>query len=129
MKAQPILVVTGVLLFGCGAAALFAPQEIGTLLGRGGPGPSPLMVQLLGAGLLSLGFLDWFTRFSTIEGIYGRPVLMTNFAYFFIVAATLLRHAAAPGSTLVTWIGAGISGVLAAWFGRLLFFPPRGVAQ
>jgi len=36
MKAQPILVVTGILLFGCGVAALFAPEEIGRLLGEGG---------------------------------------------------------------------------------------------
>jgi len=62
MKAQPILVVTGILLLGCGAA-------------------------------------------------------------------TLLRHAAAPGSALVTWLGAGISGILAVWFARLLFVPPKPVAK
>jgi len=33
-----------------------------------------VLIQQMGAGLLALGFLDGLTRFTTIGGLYGRPV-------------------------------------------------------
>jgi hypothetical protein len=129
MKAQPILLVSGLLLFGGGTAALFAPQEIAALLRAPSEGTNPLLVQLLGAGLFALGFLDWVSRFSSIGGIYGRPVLLANFAYFFTATATLLHHASASGSTHLEWLFVGISAVLAIWYARYLFFPPKPVTK
>jgi hypothetical protein len=129
MKAQPVLLVSAVLLFGCGTAALFAPQEIAALMRAPAAGADPLLVQLLGAGLFALGFLDWFSRFSTIGGIYGRPVLLANFAYFFTTAATLFHHASAAGSVRLEWSVVGVSAVLAGWYAKYLFFPQRPVTQ
>ena len=124
MKTQPILLVAGLLLLCSGVAALFAPQEVAQFLGSRGQPASPVVVQLLGAGLFSLGFLDWFSRFSAIGGIHGRPVLLANLSFFFIAATTLGRYALGAGGAVEAWLLAGLSGLMAAWFGRLLFFPP-----
>ena len=129
MKAQPILLVSGLLLCGCGMAALFAPQDIAGMLGASRDGANPLVVQLLGAGIFALGFLDWFSRFSTIGGIYGRPVLLANFAYFFSTTATLFRHALASGNARLEWLLVGIGAMFAVWYARYLFFPPKPVTK
>ena len=123
MKPRPILLVSAVLLLGCGVAALFAPEEIAGVLGAQGQATSKVVVQLLGAGLFALGFLDWFVRFATIGGLYGRPVIVANLAFFFIATTTLGRHAIDSGSGLA-WGLTGIVAVLAAWFGRFLLYPP-----
>ena len=124
MKPRPILLVAGLLLLCSGMAALFLPQEIARFLGSRGHPASPVVVQLLGAGLFALGFLDWFSRFSALGGIHGRPVLIANLSFFFIAAITLGRSALANGSSVEAWVLAGLSGLMAAWFGRLLLFPP-----
>jgi hypothetical protein len=129
MKAQPILVVSGVLLFGGGVAALFAPQEIGVLLSKQGQPTSPVVVQLLGAGLFALGFLDWVARFSTIGGVYGRSVVVANVAYFFTTAATLVHHALRSERAGLAWLLACITGLLAVWFARFLLLPPKLVEK
>ena len=78
----------------------------------------------LGAGLFALGFLDWFSRFSAVGGIHGRPVLVANLSFFFIAATTLGRHALGADGVAAAWPLAGLTGLMAAWFGRLLLLPP-----
>jgi hypothetical protein len=129
MKVQPVLLVSALLLAGCGIAALFAPQEIAAFLGAPGIGAGPLLVQMAGAGLFALGLLDWISRFSTIGGIYGRPVLLANFAYFFSASATLFHHASAAGSARAEWIAVGIGAVMAAWYAKHLFFARAAAAS
>jgi hypothetical protein len=108
----------------CGLAALFAPQEIAARLGAQGQATSQVVVQLLGGSLFALGFLDWFSRFSPIGGIFGRPVLVTNLAFFFIATTVLGRHALDSGSGVHAWLPMGGTGALALWYGGLMFFPP-----
>ncbi len=129
MKPQPILVTASALLIACGVAALFAPQEIAAALAGHGQATAPLVVQLLGTGLFALGFLDWFSRYSPIGGIYGRPVLLANFFYFFTVTATFARYAASSEDGRPAWFLALATGALAAWFAKILFRPAKIVAQ
>ena len=128
MKPQPILLVSAILLLASGVAALFAPEEIAGVLGAHGQATSKVVVQLLGAGLFALGFLDWFVRFATIGGLYGRPVVVANLAFFFIATTTLGRHARDTGSG-TAWVLAAIVAVLAVWFGRFLLYPPGEQAR
>jgi hypothetical protein len=125
MKTQPILLISALALFGCGIVTLFAPQELAALLTGPGAAANPLIVQLLGAGFLALGVLDWVSRFSSIGGIYGRPVLLANFAYFFTTTATLFHHASAAGSAPVAWTFVSVGAVLTLWYARFLFLPPK----
>jgi hypothetical protein len=122
----PILLVAGLLLLCSGVATLFARQEVARLLGSRGQLASPVVVQFLGAGLFALGFLDWLSRFSAIGGIHGRPVLIANLSFFFIAATTLGRSALGAGGAVETWVLAGLSVLMAAWFGRFLLFSPAG---
>ena len=125
MKSQPILVISGVLLGTVGMAALFVPDEVGALLHQAGEAASPLLIQLLGTALFSLGFLNWFSRTATIGGIFGRPLLLTNWAFFFTCTSTLFRHALARSNARGEWLFVVIGAVLAIWFTRYLFFPPK----
>ncbi len=104
---------------------MFAPQEIGALLGRGEASGTPVAVQLLGAALFALGLLDWYTRFSTMGGIYGRPVMLANFAYFVAASMTLTRHALRSAAGGPAWLAAGVTGALAIGFALRLFGPSK----
>lgn len=128
MKLQPILVISGVLLGTLGMAALFVPDDVGALFRQAGEAASPLVIQLLGTALFSLGFLNWFSRTATIGGIFGRPLLLTNWAFYFTCTATLFRHALARGNARTEWLFVAIGAALAIWFTRYLFFPPKPAA-
>ncbi len=126
MKIQPILFVSSLLLTGLGIVTLFVPDEIAGFLSKSGQATSGVMVQLLAGALFALGILDWMNRYATIGGIYGRPVVLANFALFFITTTTLARYAPAAGGGIVLWGATGVCGILAALYARLFFGSPRG---
>jgi len=132
MKPQPILLASAVLLMASGVATLFAPDEIAVILARSGEPASAMVVQLLGGALFALGFLDWMNRFATIGGIYGRPIVVANLAFFFIAATTFARRAFRAGagaigrSDLPLWVALAICAALAVAYARYMFTSPRG---
>ena len=82
-------------------------------------------VQLLAAAWLGLATLNWSTRGFTMGGILGRPVLLANFAHYFIAAASTVRPVLAggrPGPLAVLVV----FGLLAAAYGYLLLAPTPG---
>lgn len=116
-----LLVFSAVLYLLAGAAALFAPQE---LLSFAGAVPGDLNVSLLqavGAAFLGFGMLNWLSRFSRIGGIYGRPVVVANFAHAFAAAALLVKAVPRGNGSPLAWAALGIYGVLALLFGIKLF--------
>lgn len=125
MKPQPSVFAAAVLLMACGALALFMPQELAGGLDRAGAPTSPLVVQLLAGALFAVGMLDWMSRFATIGGIYGRPVVLTNLVLFFTAAMTLVRHAMRVGGA-GPWAAFGVSAFFAVWFARIMFLPSPG---
>ena len=63
---------------------------------------------------------NWMTRGFTMGGIYGRPVVMTNFTLFFVAATTTVRPVLAggrPGPIGVLLV----FGLFAVAYGYLLF--------
>ncbi|HEY6572442.1 MAG TPA: hypothetical protein VI198_03915 [Candidatus Eisenbacteria bacterium] len=125
MKIQPLLLVSAILLMCLGVVTLFAPDEIAGLLSKSGVATRGVVVQLLAGALFALGILDWMNRYATIGGIYGRPVVLANFAFFFITATTLARHAPAAGG-IAFWGATGVCGILAALYALLFFGSARG---
>jgi hypothetical protein len=117
---------------GLGGVTLFAPDELAALVGTTGQGSGAMVMQLLGGALFAIGFLDWMNRFATIGGIYGRPVVAANLAFFFIAATTFARRAlrAGPdaGAGPLLWGALGVSGILALAYGRIMFASPRAQA-
>jgi hypothetical protein len=135
MRPTPILLLSAILLIATGIATLFAPDEIAVVLAKAGQTTGGTIVQLLGGALFALGLLDWMNRFATVGGIYGRPVVLANFAFFFISATTIARlvmrtggremAGAGSGAGLAAWGALAISALLAFAYGRLFFTAPR----
>ena len=104
-------------LLGLGVLFVFAPEEVGPVLtGRA----DPLAFSLLGAALVGLGAVNWMTRHQPLGGIYGRPVVVANFAHFVIGGLTLLRAGLDGEATGWGWALAAsyLAGALA--YGALL---------
>ena len=112
-----ILTCTAAVLGTTGLAMLFAPQETTWVVA--GSEASESAGQLISAGLLSLAILDWAGRGAVYGGIYGRPIVLANFLFGFILATTTFRAALEFGG--LPWL-ATVWGVLqTAAFGWLLF--------
>lgn len=126
MRLHPVLFASALLLGGSGVVALFAPDEIAAWLGLPLAGAARALVQLLSGALFALGMLDWMNRYATVGGIYGRPAVLANFAFFFITTTTLARFAPAAGGGVALWGATGACGILAALYARLFFGTPRG---
>jgi hypothetical protein len=109
----------GLLLVG-GLALLFVPDAILPRLVPGFPAGGFWLGQLLAAALLALAVLDWLHRSALLGGIYGRPVVMSNAAFYFIAAMVLLRRMVGREAPVALWIVAVPVVVLAAVYVWLL---------
>ncbi len=99
------LVMTGaVIVLGlAGIACLLIPKEIFKLYNPATEDIQGLLVQLLGAGFLGFGALDWVSRKSLLGGIYGRPVVGTNYTHFLIGSLLMVRAAISQPNNVVVW--------------------------
>ena len=129
MKLQPSLLAAAILLSASGILSLFLPDELAAMLGTSGAATNPMVMQFLGGALFALGMLDWTSRFATIGGIYGRPVVITNLTFFFIATTTLARRAIGTGGELIAWSALAVCALFAVWFARIMFGPPPGAAS
>jgi hypothetical protein len=109
----------------CGIVALFAPEVFLGAISMANVTPH-WPVQILAAALLALGIFNWMTRGFALGGIYGRPVVMTNFTFFFIAAMTTIRAALAGGRPGPIGVLV-ICGIFAIAYGILAF--SRGPAD
>jgi hypothetical protein len=114
-------ILSAATLGACGVVTLFAPEVFLSAIGLANVTPHWPM-QLLAAAWIALAIFDWMTLGFAMGGIYGRPVVMTNFTHYFIGALSSLRPALAngrPGAIGVTLI----FGIFAIAYGILLFSP------
>ena len=119
IPTRPLQILSAATLGACGIVTLFAPEVFLAAIGLANVTPH-WPVQLLAAAWLSLAMFDWMTMGFAMGGIYGRPVVMTNFTHYFVGALTSLRPALAngrPGAIGVTLI----FGIFAVAYGLLLF--------
>lgn len=128
-RPSPLLVTAAALHFTAAVLLLFLPQEILGWLGAGGAaGSSPLhpaLLQVLAAALLGFAMLDWMNRFTRIGGIYGRPVVLANFAHAAVAALSLGRAALDGPAAPALWASLAVYAALAVAFGSKLFLAPR----
>ncbi|MEW5930611.1 MAG: hypothetical protein AB1941_24390 [Gemmatimonadota bacterium] len=118
--------VSAALLLAGGLTLLFAPDAVLPRLVPGFPPEGAWLGQLLAAALLALAALDWLSRRALLGGIYGRPVVLANVAFYFIAALSLLRHILERGAPVAIWAVAVPVAILAAVYGWLLL---RGPAE
>jgi hypothetical protein len=126
MRTQPILVSSAVFLGVLAIFLLFAPAESLSFLflGYGSLLPA-LPAQLLAAPLLGLSALNWLSRGSTVGGIYGRPLLITNLIHFLVGSLVLLRPMVVLRlAAFAPWVLFGLYVVFAVLFALLLLRKP-----
>jgi len=104
-------------LLAAGGALLFAPG----LLGLDTP-PAQAVAALYAAALIGLGLASWVARASPLGGIYGRALVVGNFAHALVGALALLRPVVGARLAGGTWWGAlALYAALAVGWGLLLF--------
>jgi hypothetical protein len=116
---------SAIVLGAAGVALLFGGDEIIPRLARGTPASAGWIGQLLGAALLALAWLNWLHQRTLLGGIYGRPVVLPNAAFYFVGAMSTLRAASRPESASAgLWTIGILLGIFAFMYGWLLYRGP-----
>lgn len=88
-----IMITSGFLNGILGIVLTFMPQEIGGWLGMASQtGAEVLVLQLLGGTLFGFGMINYMGRNAILGGIYGKPIILGNMVFHFIVALELARY-------------------------------------
>lgn len=120
MNTKALMIASVIYLAVQGILFTFLPQEINAYFGISPNDMSVLIAQTLGAALLALAMLNWMTRSNILGGIYGKPLMMANFLFFFASGMSYLKGA---DSELI-WAMAGISMAFGLTFGYVAFTHP-----
>jgi hypothetical protein len=122
MPSKLILTACAVFLFGVGLALSFLPQEVASALGLGNLPMVVLLLQVLAAALLGMGYLNWLSRGNRMGGIYSRPLGLQNLLLFGVAAISLDRAVLHAPQILAVQLAAGVCTGFALAFGWLTFF-------
>ncbi|WP_420580409.1 hypothetical protein [Reichenbachiella sp.] len=120
MNTKTLMTLTAIYLAVQGLLLTFLPQEVNAYFGLSAKGMSVLISQTLGAALLAFAMLNWMTRNNILGGIYGKPLMMANFLFFFASGMSYLKGA---NSELI-WVLAGVSLFIGLSFGYVAFTHP-----
>ena len=112
--------LSAIFLAAVGVLLLFAPDEVGGRLVPA-PGVASPFLQLLGAGLLGFGILNWIGRHHPLGGIYGRAIVAGNQMHFAVGAIVLVKHGVSAGGSVAYWILAFLYVAQALFFYHLLY--------
>jgi hypothetical protein len=96
MNTRLLQTVSTAFFGACGIVALFAPEVFLGAISMAYVTPH-WPVQILASALLALAIFNWMTRGFAMGGIYGRPIVMTNFTFFFCAAMSTVRAVLAGG--------------------------------
>jgi hypothetical protein len=105
-----------------GLTFLFLPLEVAGIAGLGTEAELP--IQLMAGGFLALAVLDWAGRGAVYGGIYGRPLILSNFAFGVVTGGSLASAALDGRIAQWGWIPAGFLLLHALLFGTLMRSPP-----
>ena len=122
MKSKIVITANAVFLLGLGVGLDFLPQEVAAALGLGNTPAAALLLQVLAAAFLGMGFLNWLSKGNPMGGIYSRPLALQNFLMFGVAGISLDRaalHGAAPRDVQVAAIVFTLFALASGW---LMFF-------
>ena len=123
MNTKILLTIAALVQFVFALVGTFMPDEVVGYLG-GGSGSAMLFVQLLGAATLGLAMMNYMSRGSRIGGIYNKPLLIGNLAFWVSSAAALWRFEPVPDMQMLHYAIAGVFTVLALCFLIVFFRSP-----
>ncbi|MGH8636894.1 MAG: hypothetical protein ACREUZ_07145 [Burkholderiales bacterium] len=124
LRFNPLLTASALVYLLAGMAFIFAGEELLRGTGASGTPVEIALVQLLGAAVFGLGMLNWMNRFAQVGGIYGRPVVVANFANAFTSALMLVHVAREVPMNVPLAAGLATYALLALGFGARLFGSP-----
>ena len=125
MLATHLTRASALLLGLTGVALLFAADVMMARMAPAMPASAAWLGQVLGAALIALAWLNWLNQHVLLGGIYGRPVVLPNAAFYFISALSVLRAASRLGShATLLWTLGGALGIFALAYGWLLYRGP-----
>ena len=107
-----------------GLSLLFAADAILPRLIPAFPPAGAWLGQLLAAAWLAVALLNWASQPGLLGGIYGRPVVLTNAALYFIAATVLIKIVIKPGAPAALWLLVLPATAFAVIYGWLLFRGP-----
>jgi hypothetical protein len=92
MKTNLDFLATAVLYAVLGLALVFSPDQVLGYTGQEASVSALWFLQILGAAMLGLGWMNYNNRHSPIGGIYGKPLLLQNImvsfpSFFFSVTS------------------------------------------
>lgn len=121
------MILSAVFLAAIGMGLTFFPQEINAFLGLGLNVYLQLMLQIMGALYFGFAMINWMAKRSIIGGIYNRPLVIGNFAHFFISAIALVKLLSANNSQMpyAVWLFTIIYVIFAVIFGILFNRHPK----
>lgn len=120
-KANLLLTVSAIVFFAAALPLLFAPDELTRLADGSISRAAQPLLQLVGCGLFGFALLNWMSRYSRTDGIFGRPLVMANLGHT-ASAALLLGHVAVRHTVSAPLVVAIVFyGALALAFGLQLF--------
>jgi len=122
MKSKIVLTTSAVFLGILGVVLDLLPQETAASLGLGMEPIAVLILQVLAAALLGMGFMNWLSRGNPMGGIYSRPLALQNFLFFGVGAIPLDRAVFHSDPKLAVQLAACVFSVFAVAFGWLMFF-------
>ncbi|RYU89654.1 hypothetical protein EWM62_14500 [Mucilaginibacter terrigena] len=112
-----------------GMGLTFFPQELNAYIAIGVNKYFTLIIQIMGALYFGFAMINWMAKGSIIGGIYNRPLVIGNFAHFFIGGIALVKVVLADDHMpAAIWILAGIYSVFAILFGILFNRHPNAQA-
>lgn len=107
-----------------GVSLLFASDVLLPSIVLGFPADAAWLGQLLSAGWLAVAFLNWVHRSAMLGGIYGRPVVLSNFTLYVISALSLVRVLQGNAAPLWLWPAFAVAAMLSMVYGVLLLRGP-----
>ena len=138
MNSRLIMTSAAIFLGLAGVACLFLPDEVLKLYSidsstssvqtQSQTAGAQILIQILGGCFLALASLDWFSKRAMLGGIYGRPVVGTNYAHFVIgslVMAKVLIGADEGVCRPQVWITLVVYVLFAIAFSFMMFGKPK----
>lgn len=126
MISSVISHVSALVLGVAGVALLFASDVVLPRVVPGFPPGAAWLGQLLAAAWLGMAVNTWLRRGAILGGIYGRPVVLGNFAVYFMSALSLVRVLHADTAQAWLWWAFAVSALLAVSYAALLLRGPFG---
>jgi uncharacterized protein (DUF983 family) len=126
MNTKIVMISSAVFLAICGVGLTFFPQEFTAYVGLSPNLYFHLIIQVLGALYFGFAMINWMAKGSIVGGIYNRPIVIGNFAHFFIGGIALAKAVLANGNLpKAVWLVCCVYLIFAVIFGILFNRHPK----